>query len=56
MSKRNKAKANKNGEEVPPMEILGNIYTKKFSSNGIPMYKQFQERVQAHLDEDISIE
>lgn len=55
MSKR-KGGGNKNGEETPPMEILASVYPKRFLMYGIPINKQFQERINNHLDEDMDLE
>ena len=56
MAGKRKGGNNKNGEETPPLEILANIFPKKFNLYGIPKNKQFEERINNHLDDDIDLE
>lgn len=56
MAKKKKGGNKQNGEEDPPMEVLEALYPKRISSTGIPMYKQFLERIEQHLEDDADME
>jgi hypothetical protein len=44
------------GQEETPLQVLERIAAKKFFSYGIPVHKQYMQRIAAYVEEDSEFE